>query len=726
MAAAADDMPSAARPPPEARTPPAPSSPAPPPARSQAEASSDLTQVVQEIRNELAHITARELELRRRERELGRRYRSLREATRQATTPEAEDPQQHLAHLVAELNAQAVEIAARQARNADLAAQLRTQQIEFDQQRSTPTVPIRPLPPTVPRPSPGRLRAAVLAGAAGLAAGLAWFVSHPPTYRASARIEIVSENPALADVAAAHRAQLLDPHLLDALPGETGLAPAWLAASEDGRVTARAADGEPVLWLRATAGDPGSARRLVVAACTAYTQRLQTEHRDPGLPPRYRELVLQRERLETTLQSLRQRRATNKAALATMPALPERSAVSAAADQLEAALMEVTTALDQQRAELAAVVALELPRGTVDPAQVEQTLAQDTIYREDQQEFRAAALQYRTELAVALLQLDEPGKAIQKALAQLAASLEEQHALEPPPDVAAVLDDSRASVSAAQAGFAAFVTQWVAGQETVQKAGPGDEVAALVAQQGTLADVARRAAADIVALVDQVGARIEELSGGGDGSTRRVVVAAVLRADHDALKAAAELFSTAAGKTALADNFKLDAQDRKLRGLRMRLNSRREAVHQQLQLEADRAAREQHAAEVAELRDQVRQSERRREELVANLVAALRQLRTADDAARRRDEVTVQERQGETEIAWLEARSAEIARELAEAQQEASAPDRADIGPPTIETVAPGRVRNTLLVGAASFAAAGLICTLMATGPLRFRTPGGG
>jgi hypothetical protein len=726
MAAAADDMPSAARPPREARTPPPPAASAPPPARSAPEAPSDLTHVVQEIRNELAQITARELELRRRERELGRRYRSLREATRQATTPGTEDTQQHLARLAAELNAQAVEIAARQARIDDVATQLRAQQVAFDRQRTTPPVPIRPPAPPPPRPSRRRLRAAGLATATALCAGLAWWVGHPPTYHATARIEVVTESPALAEVAAAHRAQLLDPHLLDVLPSETNLAPAWSAACEDGRVTARAADGDSVLWLCVVAGDPTSARRLIVAACTAYSQRLQVEHYGAGLPPRYRELILQRERLEATLQSLRPQRAADEAALATLPALPERSEVSAAVDQLEAGLMEVATALDQQRAELAAIVALEVPRGTVDPTQVDQTLAQDTIYREDQQEFRAAALQYRTELAVALLQLDEPGKAVQKALAQLAASLQEQRMLEPPPDVAAVLDDASASVSAAQAGFAAFVTQWRAGQEELQKAGPAEDVAALVAQQSTMADAARRAADGSLALVNQVGARIEELSGGGDGSTRRVVVAAVLRADHDALKAATESFGAAAAKTALTENFKLDAQDRKLRGLRMRLNNRREAVGQQLQLEADRQAREQHTTEVAEIRDQVRQSERRREELVANLVVALRQLRTLDDAARRRDEVAVQGRQRAAEIGWLEARSAEIAQELADAQQEAPAPDRAEIGPPTVETVAPGRVRNTILVGVAAFAAVWLVCALMNPGPLHRRSGAAG
>lgn len=708
MASSAEDVPTAARPPKEPPSPGGTPSLPGPSADPGAAAADRLTQIMHEIRDELGQITARELELRKRERDLGRRYRSLRDATNQAASHEPAASPETLAHLAAELNAQAVDIAARQARVDEVTGQLRAQTAEWDRQRTGLALPAR-----VRDRSGWRLRSTVLAGVVAVLAGLAWFAGHPPVHRATTRIQIVSENPAVAEVAAAHRGQLLDPHLLDALPAETGLTPAWQAACADGRVTTRTAAGEPVLWLSVIARDAATAHRLTAAACTAYTQRLQDERRAPGLPPGYRDLLLQRERLETSLQAARQRQATDEAALTTLPALSEREEVSAAVDGLEAELTEVVAALERGRTELAALAATDVPRGSVAPAQVEQALAQDAIYREDQQEFRAVALQYRTELAVALLQLDEPGKVIQKALAQLAATLEEQRALDPPADVAAALVECLTAVSATRARFNSFTLERQAGLDAVQKMAVGDDVGPLVAQQTTLADAAQRAGEEAGALVDSVGTRIEALGSGGDGGTRRVVVAAVLKADHDTVKSAAESFGAAAAKTTLAENFRLDAHDRKLRGLRMRLNSRREAINQQLQLEADRAAGEQYAAQVSAARDQVRESERRREELLADLVTALRRLRAADEAARRRDEVTVQRQQGQTEMAWLEARRAEMDRELTAAQQHAPAPDRAEIGVPTVEAVTPGRVRSAIIAGAVAFAATWLLCALM-------------
>jgi hypothetical protein len=680
-----------------------------------------LSQIVQEIRDELAQITARELELRRRERELGRRYRLLKEVTREAGDHEGRERQQTLINLAAELNAQAVDIAARQARVGEVAEQLRAQQVELDQRRSTSAAePGLQRSPATTRENRW-LRSTVLAAGVALLAGLVWFLSHPPLQRATMRIQIMSENPAAHEVATAHRAQLLDPHLLDGRRLEAGLAEAWRSACEEGQAAVRTADDEPVLWLSLTAPDGTTARHLIAAACAAYAERLPAQPVNSALPLGYQDLVLQRERLEAALQGLRQQEAAEAASLASTPALPEREEIRAAADRLEAEFVEVAASLERQRTVLTALAALDDPRGNVDPAQIEEALAQDTITREDQQEYRATALQYRTELAVALLQLDEPAKAVQKAVTQFAVSLQEQRGLEPPPDVAKILEDCAAAVSGAQTRWTSLAAQWRAGSDAVQKMTIGDDVAALVAQQSTAADAARRAGDEAVALVDDLGGRIEALGHGGDGGTRRVVVAAVLKTDHDTLKSATEAFVGTARKIALADNIQLDAHDRKLRGLRMRLNSRQEAVHQQLQLEADRVARERHAAQLAEARAQVGQYESRREELVTNLVAALRQLRAVDEAAHQRASAELRQEQRAAEIAWRAARSAEIAQELANAQQRSGTPDRAEFGEPTVTAVAPGRTLNAVLVGAATFVGAWLAAALMMTNFPRLR-----
>lgn len=706
--------------------PPSPAAPGTPPpspdaAASQAAEPAALTEIVREIRDELAQITARELELRRRERELGRRYRSLKQATRQAPSHPDDENEQRLARLAAELNAQAVEVAARQARLDEAAEQLRARQTELDHRRDTPTTAAQPRGPVVDRTAGWWWRSTGLAAFLSLMAGLAWYAGHPPLYEATSRIRVVTERPTVSAVVADHRARLLDSRLLDALPEEPGLVQLWRQACDEGRVALRSSEDEPVLHLTVTADDAATAHRLMRSALTAYTQQLQTQTGDVTVPPGYRDLALWHERLQAALRALRQQQATDAGALATLPTQPDRGESAAVVDRLEAELSAAVAALDRQRLELAGLAGLDVPRGSVDAAQVEQVLAQDTIYQEDQQELRAAAVQYRTELGVATQQLDEPARAVQKALAQLTASLAEQRNLDPPADLVPVLDECAAAVSSAQARWTAFASQWRGVQETVLKSTADEDIGALVAQQTSAGEAADQIADETVALADLVGARIEELAASGDGSTRRLVVAAVLKADHDTLRSAVDAFAAAAKRTTLADNLQLDTLDRKLRGLRMRLNSRREAVGQQLQLEADRVAREQHTTQLAEGREQVRQAERRREELVADLAAALRQLRAAEDLARQRDEAAAQQRQRETEISWLDARLAEITRELADAPQRAPAPDRAEMEEPTITAVAPRRVRNAVLAGAATFGGVWLACALTAAGLPQFR-----
>ena len=94
-----------------------------------------VDRIVQDIREGLAHISARELELRHREQEFERRYRDLKQAAERAAEEEHEQTHEQMSRDVAELNTQAVEIAARQTRLNDFAQELRAQQIELERQR---------------------------------------------------------------------------------------------------------------------------------------------------------------------------------------------------------------------------------------------------------------------------------------------------------------------------------------------------------------------------------------------------------------------------------------------------------------------------------------------------------------------------------------------------------------------------------------------------------------
>ena len=68
-------------------------------------------------------------------------------------------------------------------------------------------------------------------------------------------------------------------------------------------------------------------------------------------------------------------------------------------DKLDAKLVRCTVLAEATPGGLAAFA----QQGKEQESLVEKLLADDAIYKEDRQEFRATALQYRTELAVALL-----------------------------------------------------------------------------------------------------------------------------------------------------------------------------------------------------------------------------------------------------------------------------------------------------------------------------------
>jgi hypothetical protein len=567
--------------------------------------------------------------------------------------------------------------------------------------------------PVMGRPGPpmtGRAPCRVLvAAAAGLLAAVVWLAAHPPLYRASEEMGITTVNPAVAEVTAQHRRRLLDPYLLrdEQLPEE--VVAAWQAAVEQGRVTVVTAETQPAIWLHVTTPRPEDSRRLAAIAGEAYARRVQTRAEAP-LPPEYADLMSRRQQLEADLQARRQQQAADQALLADRSELDRREQAQAAVDRLESELTELASSLEQERAELAALLSAGVPRGDVRPAEVEKALSEDAIYVEDRKEFQAAALEYRTELAVAMLLVVDPATGVLRALGELANTLQEQRALDPPTEVGAVLEDCAAEAGRAQELLSGFVNQWRAWVDSVQTADLSGDVTTLVSQQNRAADAARRLADEVVAAVDRLGARIETLASGGDGRTREVVVAAVLRGDHAALKSAVEALLSAAGKTALSDNFELDARDRKLRGLRQRLDNRQAAIAQQLQLQADKTASDRHLAEVEQVRQRVRELERRREELVTAIAAGLRMLREVDQVARQRDQVELRAGQRQAEIEWLSARLDELDHELAGARQQGPQSDRVSVGRPLVERIGPARYRNAALAGAGVFAVTWLAC----------------
>jgi len=568
------------------------------------------------------------------------------------------------------------------------------------------------------------LRSTGLAVLVAIAAGVVWLMAVPQSHRATAELHITSASPSIAEVTTEHRRRLLDPHLFDDAQGGSGLAADWRDACRGGRVRLEASDSEPVLWLSVTMRDRAQAERLLRDACDAYAQRVNAQPVEPVLAPRYDRLATREKQLDADVEQWRQKRIADEAALVEIPGFEQQQKAIVEADRLQTELTQAVQAVDAARAELAVLVAADVPPGVVSPADIESTLGEDVVYQEDRREFRAAAEQYRRELVVAMVQSAEPVDRLQKALQRFSATLTEQQELDPPAEIRSVLELCAADIAGIEGKLAPYAKQWQEWLDNVQAMDISEDVVELVRRQNRIADAARQLADQATKLVEGVKERLENLSETGDGGTREVVVTAVLRADHSALQTAADDFVNASGQTSLVGNFELDTQDRKLRGLRMRLNHRRQTVQDRLQLEADHRVRETHAADTARARTEIRGIERRREELVADLMAAMKVVRDSDDAARRRGELEARLEQDEAQIRWLDERRGEISQELAEARRAGPEPDRVEIGEPIIAGVDQGRYRSVGLVAGAGFVGTWLVCALMlARNPWR-RTEG--
>jgi len=527
----------------------------------------------------------------------------------------------------------------------------------------------------------------------------AWWLAHPASHQAATLIRIIDPGPDVRAALLEHRRQLLDPDLLTDDPAVYKLAPAWQLACQNGRVVLATAQAEPALRFTVTDDQADQARQLLEAACQTYLRKL-----DQGnlVPRGYQDLAAHRRRLQKTLDDLRQRQAADQTRLAELATQNESSPASNPLDNLEAELAEVTREIERARADLSALAATEPPGATVDPQDIDQALAEDPVYREDSQELQAVALQYRTELTVAMLSLIEPFRTFQKAVGGLLGSLQEQLALAPPAELKTILEQCQTETAEAAQGLAPFAEQWREWLTLVQELDLRRQAAELVTSQGRAADAAQLAADQASALVDRIDSRIQALGSVGQGGTRATVVAAVLRSEHALLRSAAQSLAAAARRTALPENFELDAQDRKLRGLLTRLTNRRAAVARDLQSQADRAARDRHAARAQEVGNHLRQLEDRRQRLVADLAAGVRILRQPEPPDQQRDSLQAATRQRQAEIDCTQARLDEIDRALAGLETAGAWKERLEIAPATVRRVSAVTAGELLAVGVAA------------------------
>jgi hypothetical protein len=553
-----------------------------------------------------------------------------------------------------------------------------------------------------------RWRVAIVAVIVSATVGLAWFIARPTPCRATARIHVVTAADPPAAAVAAHRAALLDPDLLRGDPNAAGLAPLWLAACHDGRVAAWTTADQPELQLSVILPHRDDAQRLLRAAVAAYGRRVEQSWNTPR-PTVYDDLAARRASLQSELAAVDQQRTDDAALLANTPAVIEAEQLGAAAEGLEGELARIAAALDDARSELAVSIGTDAPRGAVAPTEIAAALADDVVYQEDHKELLAVATQYRTELAVALYGVTEPARTVATKLAAFDAAVVEQNALEPPAEIRAVLDACTTSVAPLQSRIAPFTVEWQGRLEAAQNLSVPDNTLELVKMQTAAADTAERLADEATALAGDLGTQAEALNSAGGGGTRAVVVAALLRSEHGTLKTSVETLAAAARRTTLGGNIELDTLDRRLRGLHVRLAGREETVGQRLQLDADRTVQTGHVAHVDELRQQARELERRREDVVAKLMGTIQRLRGLDDAVRQRAQVEARVQQRAAEVQWLSERLERVEQELATLLAQRAEPDRFFLAEPTFTTVGLPRLVAALVAALVAFATTWII-----------------
>lgn len=543
------------------------------------------------------------------------------------------------------------------------------------------------------------VRTGVLSLAAGLAAGLAMIGFGPVDHVVSVPVAATIAAGDPGRVLERHRIALMDAALLDNSEQPDTIRTDWAQACAEGKLAVLRSEEANQLIVQMRGASPAEMRGLLDAAVGAYVERVNSRSVRIDDPEHYDRLRGRLAELEGRHGTLEPELVRVQAELAGVPAVTERDALMTEVDARETELEELVKELNGMRAELAGLVAADVPRGRVQAETVTEALAQDEIYQEDVAELHAVAVQYRTELAVAMLQVVDPTKAVRTALRRFSATLAEQRELDPPADVLAVLDDCDERIAKAAKEVDALAGRWNQWLQMVQNADVREGVVGLVERQAEAADAARRLGDQAIGLVDELGVLIEQINNEGDGSTRGVIVAAVLRGDLGGLAQSVESFLEAAKKPSVPGNFELEAQDRKLRGLKTRLAQRRQAVEEQLQAAANRAARNAHMRRVEALRQKVHGLERRREEIAIELASALRSLREMDRHARRRMTLESERDRIRADLAWLSEQIAETRDALDAIEQGGESPDRLAAGDTVVESDGRGRLTLAGVVG---------------------------
>lgn len=469
-----------------------------------------------------------------------------------------------------------------------------------------------------------QLRALAIALAAGGVASAAWLVLHAADeVQSVGRVRVQGPR----DVAA-YAAQLAS---VTEIAGE-GAANRWQAAVLEGRVVVRPVDGDALEVALRGAGAVEN-ESLLSGAIAACGEAIARSAADREADPAWRAWQARLAALDHQLQSV----GAALAGLADNPAAGVDDADFQQARQRFEELREQGRAFsDEISAERAALLALQSqdsPRGVVTTEDFAQALVDDAVYAQDAQELEVHGNAYQAELLLAKVLVLEPLEQLRKTARGLRVAVGKQLELNPPLAVREGLERAAGEVDDLNKLLNQFAEAWQVRRHAIELLKPVESISELFEHQVAAFESISRVIKELERVSGVLATTVKKLGEGPDAGTRQSVIASLLRGEISRLTEAGEALAEAVQHVDTARNFKLDAADRQIRSLRMRMHDRQQRVQQQVQEAADRRAREQHAEKVRAHQARIAALDEQRDATIRAVVEQIEKLHELQQAA---------------------------------------------------------------------------------------------
>lgn len=564
-----------------------------------------------------------------------------------------------------------------------------------------------PPPSAAHRSSRRWMRTLTLSVIAGAAAAAGWLKMEPRHLRATTTIRV--ENAATPASAAAHAASLLNERdWLASLPDIEKRR--WTEAVADGRVVALAEPGGAGFAASYRTEDAAAADALLVQAVRAYVHQVNERTASAADAPGWKLWRKLRDDVEAEVGELRSELEAVQRAIAALGAPAAQDAVESGAGALRAGYEAATVEFETARDELARLQLQGAPHGTVSEEQAGAALDADAAYQEDRRELLATVREYRTELAVAMVGVEEAARELRASVQALLRTLTEQRDLHPPQPVLLVIEEALRVSDEHDHALAEFLQRWSEGREFVERTATDAQTEELLKAQPDLARSAGEIVQGTQSLAKKLDQSVAGLTQSGEAGTRGTVVASVLRGELGRVSSRVRETAEAGKAVDTASNVRLDALDRQVRNLRTRLRDREAALLAEVQARADRDVRAAYEQRVAEAAKRVQTAQTQQQARLDALLAHYAEAGARQPEPDPRAELDVRRTLLQGRLRRAEQRLGEV-----QGQEPRVECERLAAGDVSVETVAgQHRQRNAGIAGAAGFMFTLLACRLMA------------